>query len=44
MGIRLPLLSAPMAGVAGGLLAAEVTRAGGLGMIAAGHLQNMADL
>ncbi len=33
-----------MAGVAIGLLAAEVTRAGGLGMIAAGHLQNVADL
>ena len=44
MGIRLPLLSAPMAGVSGGLLAAEVTRAGGLGMIAAGHLRNLADL
>jgi hypothetical protein len=33
-----------MAGVAEGHLAAEVTRVGGLGMIAAGHLQNMADL
>jgi nitronate monooxygenase len=41
---RLPILSAPMAGVAGGLLAAEVTRAGGLGMIAAGHLQSIVDL
>ncbi|KAL3793574.1 hypothetical protein ACHAW5_002854 [Stephanodiscus triporus] len=41
---RLPLLSAPMAGVAGGLLAAEVTRAGGLGMIAAGHLRDVVGL
>ncbi len=44
MGIRLPLVSAPMAGVSGGLLASEVTRAGGLGMISAGHLRNLADL
>mmetsp|Transcript_14500 Transcript_14500/g.25495 ORF Transcript_14500/g.25495 Transcript_14500/m.25495 type:complete len:366 (-) Transcript_14500:20-1117(-) len=36
---RLPILSAPMADVSGGLLAAEVTKAGGLGMIAAGHFQ-----
>ena len=41
---RLPILSAPMAGVSGGLLAAEVTRAGGLGMIAAGHLRDVDEL
>lgn len=33
-----------MAGVSGGLLASEVTKAGGLGMIAAGHFQDMAKL
>ena len=41
---RLPLISAPMADVSGGLLAAEVTRAGGLGMIGAGHCQDLAEL
>lgn len=41
---RLPLLSAPMAGVSGGRLASEVTKAGGLGMIAAGHFQDVAKL
>ncbi|KAL9186844.1 hypothetical protein ACHAXT_010564 [Thalassiosira profunda] len=43
-GCRLPLLSAPMADVSGGLLAAEVTRAGGLGMIGAGHVADVAAL
>eukprot|EP00580_Thalassiosira_gravida_P002072 CAMPEP_0201609100 /NCGR_PEP_ID=MMETSP0492-20130828/11446_1 /ASSEMBLY_ACC=CAM_ASM_000837 /TAXON_ID=420259 /ORGANISM="Thalassiosira gravida, Strain GMp14c1" /LENGTH=368 /DNA_ID=CAMNT_0048074331 /DNA_START=170 /DNA_END=1276 /DNA_ORIENTATION=+ len=33
-----------MAGVSGGLLAAEVTKAGGLGMIAAGHFQDVETL
>ena len=33
-----------MAGVSGGLLAAEVARAGGLGMIAAGHFQDVSKL
>lgn len=33
-----------MAGVSGGLLAAEVTKAGGLGMIAAGHFQDAHEL
>jgi nitronate monooxygenase len=33
-------MSAPMAGVSGGLLAAHVCRAGGVGFIAAGHLQS----
>jgi nitronate monooxygenase len=37
---RLPLVGAPMQGVSGGLLAAETTRAGGLGFVAAGHLQD----
>lgn len=36
-GIEHPILLAPMAGVAGGQLAAAVSRAGGLGMIAAGY-------
>ncbi|KAK4047675.1 hypothetical protein OIO90_006104 [Microbotryomycetes sp. JL221] len=34
---RVPLVCAPMAGAAGGELAANVTRAGGFGFIAAGH-------
>ncbi|MGB3331582.1 MAG: nitronate monooxygenase, partial [Mycobacterium sp.] len=32
-GLRLPILNAPMGGVAGGRLAAAVTAAGGLGMV-----------
>lgn len=37
LGIELPLLLAPMANVAGGELAAAVTRAGGLGLIGGGY-------
>ena len=33
-----------MAGVSGGLLAARVCKAGGLGMIAAGHFQDISKL
>ena len=33
LNIRVPLVSAPMTGVAGGLLAASVCRAGGLGLL-----------
>lgn len=36
MGARIPLVNAPMGGVAGGRLAAAVTAAGGLGMIGMG--------
>ena len=35
--IRWPIVSAPMAGVAGGALAAAVSHAGGLGLIGAGY-------
>ena len=37
LGLRHPILSAPMAGVAGGALAAAVSRAGGLGIIGGGY-------
>jgi len=37
---RIPIMGAPMAGVSGGSLAFETCRAGGLGFIAAGHLNN----
>jgi nitronate monooxygenase len=37
-GLRYPLVSAPMGAVAGGLLAAAVSRAGGLGLIGPGYL------
>lgn len=37
LGIDAPLLLAPMAGVAGGALAAAVSRAGGLGLIGGGY-------
>jgi len=33
LGIQLPVLSIPMAGISGGALAAAVTHAGGLGFI-----------
>jgi nitronate monooxygenase len=36
-GLRAPILNAPMALIAGGALAAAVTRAGGLGMIGGGY-------
>ncbi|ORY92754.1 2-nitropropane dioxygenase [Leucosporidium creatinivorum] len=36
LGIRIPVISAPMAGAAGGALAAAVTRGGGFGFVAAG--------
>lgn len=35
LGIRVPVVCAPMAGAAGGLLAAGVTRGGGFGFVAA---------
>ena len=37
LGIDVPLVQAPMANIAGGRLAAAVSAAGGLGMVAAGH-------
>ncbi|MBS9532285.1 nitronate monooxygenase [Mycobacterium sp. M1] len=37
LGITHPIVSAPMAGVAGGALAAAVSRAGGLGLIGGGY-------
>lgn len=37
LGIEYPVLSAPMGNVAGGALAAAVSRAGGLGLIGAGY-------
>ncbi|MEE6177351.1 NAD(P)H-dependent flavin oxidoreductase [Mycobacterium sp. 050134] len=37
LGIEHPVVSAPMAGVSGGLLAAAVTSAGGLGLIGGGY-------
>jgi nitronate monooxygenase len=37
LGIRVPIILAPMAGVAGGALAAAVSRAGGLGLIGGGY-------
>eukprot|EP00980_Cylindrotheca_fusiformis_P008213 scaffold1736_cov127-Cylindrotheca_fusiformis.AAC.27 len=41
---RLPIMGAPMAGVSGGRLAAETCRAGGLGFVAAGHLNSIESL
>lgn len=37
LGLQVPVLSAPMAGIAGGALAAAVTGAGGLGLIGGGY-------
>ena len=36
MGLAAPIVNAPMGGVAGGALAAAVSRAGGLGMVGIG--------
>jgi nitronate monooxygenase len=44
MGLRLPILNAPMGGVAGGRLAAAVTAAGGLGMVGMGSAGSMSSL
>ena len=37
LGLAVPIISAPMAGIAGGALAAAVSRAGGLGLIGGGY-------
>jgi nitronate monooxygenase len=37
-GLRVPILNAPMGGVAGGRLAAAVSAAGGLGMVGMGSV------
>ncbi|VFA97143.1 NAD(P)H-dependent flavin oxidoreductase [Nocardia cyriacigeorgica] len=44
MGLRVPIVNAPMGGVAGGRLAAAVTAAGGLGMIGMGSAGSAARL
>ncbi|WP_406281775.1 nitronate monooxygenase [Nocardia sp. NBC_00881] len=44
MGLRIPLVNAPMGGVAGGRLAAAVIAAGGLGMIGMGSTGSVAAL
>ncbi|MGI5218719.1 NAD(P)H-dependent flavin oxidoreductase [Nocardia sp. CA-290969] len=44
MGLRAPIVNAPMGGVAGGRLAAAVTAAGGLGMIGMGSAGTVAAL
>lgn len=44
MGLAAPIVNAPMGGVAGGALAAAVTRAGGLGMIGIGSAGSAAVL
>ncbi|AGZ53368.1 NAD(P)H-dependent flavin oxidoreductase [Mycobacterium kansasii] len=43
-GLRVPIVNAPMGGVAGGRLAAAVTAAGGLGMIGMGSTATQASL
>ncbi|KZS59352.1 2-nitropropane dioxygenase [Mycobacterium kansasii] len=43
-GLRVPMVNAPMGGVAGGRLAAAVTAAGGLGMIGMGSTATRASL
>ncbi len=43
-GLRIPIVNAPMGGVAGGRLAAAVTAAGGLGMIGMGSTATAASL
>jgi nitronate monooxygenase len=44
MGLRVPIVNAPMGGVAGGRLAAAVTAAGGLGMVGMGTAGSTASL
>lgn len=42
--LRVPLMSAPMAGAAGGALAGAAARAGSLGFVAAGHASDLGAL
>ncbi|HYB35813.1 MAG TPA: nitronate monooxygenase [Mycobacterium sp.] len=44
IGLRVPIVNAPMGGVAGGRLAAAVTAAGGLGMVGMGSTASTASL
>jgi nitronate monooxygenase len=44
LGLRVPIVNAPMGGVAGGRLAAAVTAAGGLGMVGMGSAATRASL
>jgi nitronate monooxygenase len=44
MGLRVPIVNAPMGGVAGGRLAAGVSAAGGLGMVGMGTAGSVASL
>ncbi len=44
MGLRVPIVNAPMGGAAGGRLAAAVSRAGGLGMIGMGSAATAPEL
>ncbi|WP_205870942.1 nitronate monooxygenase, partial [Mycolicibacterium holsaticum] len=44
MGLRVPIVNAPMGGVAGAALAAAVSRAGGLGMLGMGSSASRAKL
>ena len=44
MGLRVPIVNAPMGGAAGGRLAAAVSHAGGLGMIGMGSAATAAAL
>lgn len=44
MGLAVPIVNAPMGGVAGGALAAAVSRAGGLGMVGMGSAGSPAQL
>ena len=44
LGLQVPIVSAPMGGASGGELAAAVSRAGGLGMVAAGSSGSVAQL
>ncbi|MGY4867758.1 NAD(P)H-dependent flavin oxidoreductase [Mycolicibacterium elephantis] len=44
MGLTVPIVNAPMGGVAGGALAAAVSRAGGLGMLGLGSSASLSQL
>jgi nitronate monooxygenase len=44
LGLRVPIVNAPMGGAAGGALAAAVSRAGGLGMVGMGSVAAVARL
>lgn len=44
LGVKVPIIAAPMAGASGGLLAAQVTAGGGFGFLTAGLIAHLTEV